>query len=195
MRAHRQIGAVDLDRLAAPIAADPVVRPPRHPGSSLPTDSGCVEEGDRDAGRRVVLGSADADHVSITVLGRLHPGANDYWDGNWVDSPIFVRVGGFTARVGAGLRMDEIHRFSEGLKSMHQSLTGEAVLSSLEHWINLSVKCEPSGSLTITGEICDQPGVGNRLVFELGGLDQTFVSAWIDALTDIEMDFPVLGRP
>jgi hypothetical protein len=29
----------------------------------------------------------------------------------------------------------------------------------------------------------------------MGGLDQTFVSAWIDALTDIEMEFPVLGRP
>jgi hypothetical protein len=119
---------------------------PIHPNSSTVQQDreAC---GRRSGARRVVLGSEDADHVSITVLGRLHPDTADYWDCNWVDALILVCVGGFTARVGAGLRVDEIHRYAEGLNAVYQNLNGIAVLSTVEHWIDLSVKCERSGVL------------------------------------------------
>jgi hypothetical protein len=39
----------------------------------------------------VVVGSVEADHVSISLLGRMqYPGATDYGHGNWVDSPISI---------------------------------------------------------------------------------------------------------
>ncbi len=36
----------------------------------------------------VVIGRSDSDCVAIKVLGRMHPGADDYWDGNWLAMPL-----------------------------------------------------------------------------------------------------------
>lgn len=118
---------------------------------------------------RLVLGSTEADHLSIVVLGRAHPGATDYWDGNWIRSTLEVRAGGFTAHVTADLRAEELHRFAEGLHSINDNLIGSAVLQSMEEWITLSIKCDPNGALEVSGEVTDEPGVGNRLSFELHG--------------------------
>ncbi len=87
----------------------------------------------------LVLGSVDADHLSIVLLGRAHPGTTDYWDGNWVRSTLEVRAGGFTAHVTAELRAEEIHRFAEGLKFINDNLFDAAVLQSMEDWITLSI--------------------------------------------------------
>ena len=143
----------------------------------------------------LVLGPIGADHVAIRVLGRVHLGTSDYWDGNWVRTTIDVRAGGLTANVSADLRTDEFHRFAEGLKFINDKLFGSAVLLSMEDWIDLTVKCEPNGRLIVSGEVTDQPGVGNRMVFEVHDLDQTHLSTWIAQLTEIEAAFPVIGWP
>jgi hypothetical protein len=143
----------------------------------------------------LVLGSLDADHLAIVVHGRAHPGATDYWDGNWVRSTLRVRAGGFTAHVTADLRTDEIHRFGEELKFIDDNLSGGAVLQSMEDWIALSITCTPNGSLDVSGEVMDQPGLGNRLAFELHDLDQTRLSTWLSQVSEIESRFPVIGEP
>jgi hypothetical protein len=141
------------------------------------------------------LGSTDAEHLSITVLGREHDGADDYWDGNWVVATISVAVGGFTGQVRASLRMDEIHRFNEGLKFLNQNLLGAAVLESMEHWITLTVKAESRGRINVSGELADEAGIGNVLTFELAEVDQTYLAGWISSLDDIERAYPVMGTP
>ncbi|MCW2630925.1 MAG: hypothetical protein JWR48_7647, partial [Mycobacterium sp.] len=45
--------------------------------------------------------------------------------------------------------------------------------TTMEDSITLSIKSNPSGALDVSGEVTDQPGVGNRLSFELHGFDQT----------------------
>jgi hypothetical protein len=52
-----------------------------------------------------------ADFLKITLLGRSHLGADDYWDGNWIKSDTEVQVGGFRGSVVADLRSDELARF------------------------------------------------------------------------------------
>jgi len=141
------------------------------------------------------IGSTDAEHLSITVLGREHAGADDYWDGNWVVSTISVAVGGFTGQVRASLRMDEIHRFNEGLKFLNQNLFGAAVLEGMEHWITLKVKAESRGQIEVSGELSDGAGVGNVLTFELPVVDQTYLPGWISSLDAIEKAYPVVGKP
>src|SRR6185312_10105510 len=59
----------------------------------------------------VVIGEAGGDHVIVGVVGRMHPGSQDYWDGNWLITPIRLQVGGFTGTVAAGLRAEELRRF------------------------------------------------------------------------------------
>ena len=47
----------------------------------------------------------------------------------------------------------------------------------------------------MSGEVLDQPGVGNRLAFELPDLDQTQLSTWLSQISEIESRFPVVGEP
>lgn len=143
----------------------------------------------------LTIGPARGDHVAIRVLQRAYPSSADYWDGNWVRSTIHVRAGGFLAVVTADLRTDEIHRLAEGLRFIDDNLFGSAVLQSMEDWVDLTITCEANGSLSVAGEVTDQPGTGNRLAFSLPGLDQTYLRDWLVQAAAIEAAFPVVGRP
>ncbi len=143
----------------------------------------------------VVIGRARADHVTVRVLGLMYPGSDDYWDGNWLVSPISARLGGYTADIGAGLRIDELRTFRRGLERIDRERTGEAVLESMEQWITLTVVCRPDGSLEVTGVLDDEPASGNRLAFAIPGLDQSDIPAMAGALATIEKTYPVRGRP
>ncbi|MFI9594547.1 hypothetical protein [Nonomuraea sp. NPDC052265] len=133
------------------------------------------------------------DHVLIRVLGRMHPGCTDFWDGNWLTSPIHVQVGGFVAKIDAGLRAEELRNFRVALEQVYAEVKGSATLSSLEHWIELTVECHPTGSLSISGIAADDPGMWNALRFVIEGLDQTDIPALVDALVAVEKRFPILG--
>ena len=143
----------------------------------------------------LVIGRPDGDHLTVRIIGRMHPGSSDYWDGNWLISPISAHLGSFSAQLAAGLRVDELQTFRHGLELIDQQLRGEAVLTSLERWISLTVGCRPNGSLAVTGELDDNPGIGNRLTFAITGRDQTDIPAMLAALSAIERAYPLLGRP
>jgi hypothetical protein len=105
-----------------------------------------------------------------------------------------VQVGGFTARLDAGLRAEELRNFRVALERVYADVKGSATLSSLEHWIELTVECHPTGSLSISGIAADDPGMWNTLHFVIEGLDQTDIPSLVDALVAAEERFPVLGR-
>jgi hypothetical protein len=143
----------------------------------------------------LTIGTTGNDRLIVSVNGRAHPGAEDFWDGNWMITPISVHVGGFTAEIAATLRMDELHRFHEGLKYINDNLDGAAVLTSMERWIDLTVRCERNGHLSVTGDVREDPASVTHLEFEIDHLDQTMLPGWLAALDAIEKEFPVLGRP
>lgn len=142
----------------------------------------------------LVVGRVDGDQLTVRVLGRMHPGSVDFWDGNWLVSPISARLGGFVAEIGAGLRVEELHRFGRGLEQMHRNLRGEAELTSTEQWISLTVQCRPNGSLSVTGTLVDGLGNGNTLAFRIIGLDQTDLPAMLDGVASIERAYPMFGQ-
>ncbi|XVQ90183.1 WapI family immunity protein [Microbispora siamensis] len=124
----------------------------------------------------------------------MHSGHTDFWDGNWLTSPIHVRVGGFTAEVEAALRAEELHNFRVALERIHADVRGRATLSSMENWIELTVECHPTGSLSVAGTVADRPGMRNTLRFEIEGLDRKDVPELVRALLVVEERFPILGR-
>ncbi|WP_326824757.1 WapI family immunity protein [Streptosporangium sp. NBC_01756] len=143
----------------------------------------------------IIIGrGVQSDHVMIRVLGRMHPGCTDFWDGNRLISPVRVQVGGFIAEIAAGLRTEELHSFRAGLERIYAEVKGRAILSSREHWVELTIECRPTGSLLIFGTIADDPGMWNTLHFVIEGLDQTDIPPLVDALTALEKSFPILGR-
>ena len=64
----------------------------------------------------IEVGGHERERILLNVLGRSHPDATDYWDGNWLRTSIEARVGGFTAAFGADLRTDEFERFRSALQ-------------------------------------------------------------------------------
>ncbi|MBE3203600.1 WapI family immunity protein [Parafrankia irregularis] len=141
-----------------------------------------------------MLGRRGSDHVLIRVVDRMYPGAGDFWDGNWLTSPIAARIAGFTADLDAALRADELCSFRKELQNLHRKLRGSARLVTLEEWIKVEVRCERNGHLEVEGELSTSSPAHNRLRFSLPGLDQTDLVPLIDALLAIERRFPVRGR-
>jgi hypothetical protein len=142
----------------------------------------------------VMVGRHDGDHVLINVLGRLHPGAVDSSDGNWLMTPIEISVGAFKAEIGASLRAEELRAFRLALESLAAALEGEAVLESMETWITLRVSVDRLGRLEVVGEAADKPGSENHLAFRVSDLDQSDLSDMIASLRSVNDAFPVVGE-
>ncbi|WP_020644706.1 WapI family immunity protein [Amycolatopsis balhimycina] len=151
--------------------------------------------GDGDETSSVTIGSKTGDRVVITVVGRMHIGATDFWDGNWLFSPVDVAVGGFTARVPAGLRAEELRGFREELSKAYDDFGGVARLKSMEDWLDLTVTVAKSGQVEVEGLAIDGHGTGNKLSFRVGDLDQSELPGILDALSAIEAEYPVVGKP
>jgi hypothetical protein len=141
----------------------------------------------------VLAADAGAEGVVIRVRGRKHPQAADSSDGNWLVSPITVRVGGFVGEIPAGLRAEELVRFREGLEHVASTGTGTAVLHSIEEWLSLAVVLQPSGVLDVSGAADDQPGIGNTLRFTLPPIDSARLGDWVAALKACETAYPPLA--
>ncbi|WP_116202267.1 WapI family immunity protein [Amycolatopsis circi] len=141
----------------------------------------------------VTFGAARGDRLVIAVRGRMHPGADDFWDGNWLVSPIEIVSGGFTARLDAGLRANELQGFRQELAACTVS-GGSARLTSLEDWLDLTVTVE-GGRVEAEGVAVADHSSGNRLLFRLEGIEYAQVAEVVAGLTAIEGAYPVLGLP
>ncbi|WP_409466038.1 hypothetical protein [Amycolatopsis sp. GA6-003] len=129
----------------------------------------------------------------IAVHGRMHPGADDFWDGNWLVSPIEIVAGGFTARLDAGLRANELREFRQELAACPES-GGSARLTSLEDWLDLTVTVE-DGQAEAEGVAVADHSSGNQLTFRIEGIEYAQVAKVVAGLAAIEEAYPVLGRP
>lgn len=141
----------------------------------------------------IVIGDLGGDHIVIGVQGRLHPGAEDFGDGNWLSALVKFDLGQFNGKISASLRAEELRKFGVELGKLNTSLHGEAVLESMEDWLTLRVAVAKSGRLDVTGRLVDRPGDGNQLIFEIDGLDQSYLAAVLESLAEVESLFPVFG--
>src|SRR5262245_28635047 len=134
------------------------------------------------------------DFLTITLLGRSHPGATDYWDGNWVRAAGEVRAGGFRGSVGGDLRAEELARFHDRLVRLQERFRGRAELETMERWLSIRVTGDGKGHMDFQCNVHDQPGIGNRLDCTLA-TDQTFTRRTIAELDAAVQAFPVIGEP
>ena len=142
-----------------------------------------------------ILGAERGDHVRVEVTGRAHPEASDFWDGNWVNTRISARAGGFRGGASAFLRTTDFADFREQLHTLHQRLTGEAVFETLEGWLAIRVVGDGRGHMDTRVTLTDEPGVGNKLLFAVPDLDQTHIFDTIAHLCEIEEMYPTIGAP
>jgi hypothetical protein len=141
----------------------------------------------------VRVGGEQNEFLAITVLDRLLPRCDDFWDGNWLCAEVEVAAGGFRGWVSDELRAEELAEFHTQLARLVETLSGEAVFTTLEGWFSLRIVGDGRGHITLAGEISDQPGVGNTLAFRLD-LDQTFLQPMIAQLGRAVSEYPVVGQ-
>ena len=140
------------------------------------------------------VGHAERERVQVVALGRSHPEWTDFWDGNWLRTPITGSFGGFRfEEPDAQLRATEIRSFAQQLKALSARLAGQAHLSSIEDWIELSVNGDGSGRLHVTGAVRDSSS--NSLQFVIPDFDQSFLAPLLGELDLLVSAFPVLGSP
>jgi hypothetical protein len=142
----------------------------------------------------VVIRSEGGDFLTITLPGRSHPGATDYWDGNWVSAAVEVETGGFRGSVGGDLRAEELAQFHDQLVRLQQLLRGTAEFKTMEGWLSIRVTGDGKGHLEFRCTIRDQPGIGNTLICTLAS-DQTFTRSTVRELGAAVQAFPVIGKP
>jgi hypothetical protein len=140
----------------------------------------------------IVIGSGSAE-IRMRPMVRSHPGATDYWDGNWIDTELSVRAGAFRGTWMACLRAEELLGFRRDLERLHRDLKGVGGFRSMEEWLNLRLEGDGRGHFGASAVALDRAGHGNRLEFEFM-MDQTEIPPIVTSLRAVEERFPVIGE-
>jgi hypothetical protein len=130
--------------------------------------------------------------LSLRILGRVFPDSESYWDANTLNVEFTARVSVFEGTVKRNLMVDEIERFHNGLRHLHENLTGAAVLETLDRWIMIRVEALEFGHIVITGFVKNGVYDDNSLNFALN-TDQTFLSTPLTQLKKALKEFSVAG--
>jgi hypothetical protein len=141
----------------------------------------------------VVVGASDA-RVEVKPLSRSHPGASDYWDGNWIDCLVTATAGAFRGEVAACLRAEELAGFRRDLERLYRDLEGRGGFKSMEEWLTIELVGDGRGHFKGPCRLRDRAGHGNLLLFDVE-LDQSEIPAMLTQLRRIEAEFPVIGNP
>jgi hypothetical protein len=114
----------------------------------------------------------------------------EYWDDNWLRAESDVVAGGFRGRATAAFITSELSKFLSELRPLFETLRGKAEFVTIEEQLRLQLVGDDKGHIELTGEVADQPGIGNRLHFSFE-FDQSQVGASIRELEQVTSQFPV----
>lgn len=138
-----------------------------------------------------VLGKKSSDYLLIETLNYADPNSNDYWDGNWLNTYIELKVGGFNGNYKAQIRNDEFQNFRNGLEYPYNKLDGRTNFECIEHYISIQVEGDGLGHFQAKCTANDNPGIyENTLEFSIE-FDQTEIPGLINMLDDILKQFPI----
>jgi hypothetical protein len=136
------------------------------------------------------FGQSEHEQIEVDVLRYERAPVGEYYDDNWLTAQIRVRAGGFRGEVDAAVLTGELGAFLTGLRPLYETLRGTAEFSTMEGQLHLRLIGDGKGHIELTGEVADQPGIGNRLHFTLQ-IDQSQLAASIHELERVTAAFPV----
>src|SRR5579859_55774 len=136
------------------------------------------------------FGQSEHERIEIEVLRYERTAVGEYYDDNWLTTQIRVHAGGFRGRVDAAVLTGELTAFLGALRPLYDTLHGSAKFSTMEEQLHLHLLGDGKGHVALTGEVRDQPGIGNRLHFTFQ-IDQSQLGASIHELEKVTAEFPV----
>ena len=141
----------------------------------------------------IQIGTHSSEHVALEVTRRTHPNSDDYYDGNWLSTDITVKVGAWRGKYDGSLTVPAFVGFRDQLSELYEKLSGKAIFSCLEPWIEIEIEGDGKGGMILSGLATDQLGSGNELKFSFE-LDQTFLPDIIKQLNELIEAYPVVGN-
>jgi hypothetical protein len=137
--------------------------------------------------------SARNEYILVEVMGRTNPTSTDYWDGNWLNTEVTIRAGGFRGYLTGYLFAEDFITFRDELTTLYTTLSGSASLTTMEDWLSMEMIGDGKGHITAKCTVMDEPGMGNTLQFKFE-LDQTFIPPILESLSELSNLFPVIGN-
>jgi hypothetical protein len=137
------------------------------------------------------IGKETSEFVRIDIERYSYSNSDDFWDGNWLDVIIIIRVGAFSGRYKAQLRNADFLELKKGLEQLYKTLNGDAKFVSIENYLEIMIKGDGLGHFLCNCLAMDDPGIdGNRLDFKLA-FDQTEIPEMIKSINKIIQNFPL----
>jgi hypothetical protein len=115
----------------------------------------------------IVIGDKGSDYVSLRIIS-----GPDHED--WSRADIEVRCDGFSGAMPGQFRKDELVHFGEQVRGLQTNLSGIAIFEPIEPNIELTLKGDGKGHITVTGVAQNTFGRHTKLRFEFN-IDQTYL--------------------
>lgn len=137
---------------------------------------------------RLSIRGDQGESISVDVRGYERPDTGDFWDSNWLQCTVDVKVQGFRATIGTSLRTDDFMKFFSELREIAEPKAGEATFRTIEGTLSIVVKMRKQGICTVRGKVRDNTQA--RLDFNFDS-DQTLLWETVEALEAITREFPI----
>ncbi len=139
---------------------------------------------------RFILGKESSEYLQILVYNFTYPNSTDISDGNWLNTRIKIKVGGFTADYEALLSNVDFFYFKNDLEKLYTQLDGTAKFSCIEEYLQIKIKGDGLGHFTADCIAVDKPGYGHELKFRIE-FDQTEIQSMINKIDNLLSKFPI----
>jgi hypothetical protein len=123
------------------------------------------------------------DGLTISVADDVN-GRESAWESGWVDAEVTAKFGVWSGRYPARFHETDFSRFARDLAALYSELSGEAVLSSMDGYLDLTFTGDGLGHITVAGAAWDHPKWGSHLAIEFE-IDQTYIPALLDSFESI----------
>lgn len=140
---------------------------------------------------KFILGKETSEHLQILVDNFAYPDSTDFWDSNWINTWIKIKVGGFTGEYSAQPRNVDFLDFKNGLERLYNNLDGYANFNCLDDYLQIKIKGDGLGHFSADCVANDCPGVyGHELKFSID-FDQTEIHSLTKMIDDLLKEFPI----
>jgi hypothetical protein len=138
-----------------------------------------------------ILGKESSEYLEIYADNFAYPDSTDFWDGNWIETRIKIKVGGFTGNYSAQIRNVDFLDLKNGLERLYNQLDGYANFNCLEEYLQIKIKGDGLGHFLADCIANDNPGIrGHELKFSID-FDQTEIHRMTKMIDDLLIEFPI----
>ena len=127
----------------------------------------------------MLLGQKGSDYLEVS-FDEVDPNPNGDWY-RGIASTVTFSFGSFRGGFGAYFFAGEVRQLVTDLQVLSRTMIGAASFNARERQVVFSAALQPTGSMIVSGELRDNHGMGNRLLFEMS-LDQTYLVPPINSL-------------